>query len=82
MIEAHARDPRNADEVMALYDNLFVAFNDALDGVRTDLRAALKEQTAKSGVAEMHLKQLLAGLTYQKLDHTVIDHVWVIAMFG
>ena len=57
--------------LMEKYDELFVAFNDALEGVRADLRAAAKEQTARSGAAESALLKLQASLTWQKLHHTV-----------
>ena len=61
--------PHNADDAMPLYDRLFVHFNDALEPVRADLRAATKENTAKSGVAKEHLEKLQAGLMWQKLEH-------------
>ena len=37
--------------------------------MRADLRAATKENTAKSGVAKEHLEKLQAGLMWQKLEH-------------
>ena len=43
---------RDAPGLMEKYDELFVAFNDALEGVRADLRAAGKEQSARAGNAE------------------------------
>uniref|UniRef100_A0A7S3AQE1 Signal recognition particle subunit SRP68 n=1 Tax=Haptolina ericina TaxID=156174 RepID=A0A7S3AQE1_9EUKA len=61
----------SSDSSMAQYDNLFVAFNDALESVRTDLRQMSNEKTAKSGVAQGHLLKLQTGLTWQKLHHTV-----------
>eukprot|EP00316_Scyphosphaera_apsteinii_P020145 CAMPEP_0119310656 /NCGR_PEP_ID=MMETSP1333-20130426/19693_1 /TAXON_ID=418940 /ORGANISM="Scyphosphaera apsteinii, Strain RCC1455" /LENGTH=639 /DNA_ID=CAMNT_0007314875 /DNA_START=35 /DNA_END=1954 /DNA_ORIENTATION=- len=59
------------DAIMSLYDKLFVAFNDALDSARYDLRQASKDHTAKAGVAEAHLLKLQAALQWQKLHHTV-----------
>lgn len=71
----------DAEGVMEKYDELFVAFNDALEGVRTDLRAATKEQTARSGVAEASLLKLQASLTWQKLDHTVVRTMLLVDQF-
>ena len=70
-----------ADGLMEKYDALFVAFNDALEGVRADLRAATKEQSARSGVSETSLIKLQASLTWQKLDHTVIRTMLLVEQF-
>jgi signal recognition particle subunit SRP68 len=70
-----------ADGLMEKYDGLFVAFNDALEGVRADLRAATKEQSARSGVSEASLLKLQASLTWQKLDHTVIRTMHLVEQF-
>ena len=58
--------PHNADG-MGRAGGVFVHFNDALEPVRADLRAATKN-TAKSGVAKEHLEKLQAGLMWQKLE--------------
>ena len=63
------------------YDELFVAFNDALDGVRADVRQAAKEQTARSGVTEASLHKLQASLTWQKLDHVVAQKMLLVEQF-
>jgi len=60
-----------SEQQMGLYDKLFVAFNDALESVRADLRATSKEHSAKAGVAEGHLQKLQVYLQWQKLHHTV-----------
>ena len=57
--------------VSAQYDNLFVAFNDALESVRTDLRSNVNDKAAAAGVARGHLQKLQTGLTWQKHNHTV-----------
>ena len=70
--------------VMTKYDELFVAFNDALEGVRKDLRTESKggkEQTARSGLAEASLLKLQASLTWQKLDHTVKRTMLLVEQF-
>ena len=38
----------DAEDIMGLYDKLFVAFNDSLDSVRADLRAASKEHSTNA----------------------------------
>lgn len=74
--------PKDADGgLMQKYDELFVAFNDALEGVRTDLRQAAKEQTARSGVTEASLVKLQASLIWQKLDHTVAHKMHLVEQF-
>ena len=50
---------------MAVYDKLFVAFNDALDAIRTELRLANREQSAKSEVTVEQLTKLQSALTWQ-----------------
>jgi len=67
--------------LMEKYDELFVDFNDALEGVRADLRAAAKEQTARSGNTEASLHKLQASLTWQKLDHTVVRTMLLVEQF-
>ena len=50
-ISTHAGPAAAAQEsggAMEMYDKLFVAFNDALESIRADLRALSKEQTAKA----------------------------------
>ena len=69
------------DGLMEKYDELFVAFNDALEGVRADLRANAKEQTARSGAAEAALLKLQASLTWQKLHHTVCRTLLLVESF-
>jgi len=70
-----------AEGLMERYDELFVSFNDALEGVRADLRQASKEQTARSGVTEASLQKLQAFLTWQKLHHTVIRTLLLVETF-
>mmetsp|Transcript_12941 Transcript_12941/g.27476 ORF Transcript_12941/g.27476 Transcript_12941/m.27476 type:complete len:601 (-) Transcript_12941:276-2078(-) len=60
-----------SDAAMAQYDQLFVAFNDALEGVRADLRAIANDKAATAGVGRAHLQKLQTGLTWQKHHHTV-----------
>ena len=60
-----------AEGQMERYDELFVAFNDALEGVRADLRQAAKDGSARAGYGESSLRKLQASLTWQKHDHTV-----------
>lgn len=69
------------DGLMEKYDELFVTFNDALEGVRADLRAAAKEQTARSGAAEGALLKLQASLTWQKLHHMVCRTLLLVESF-
>lgn len=59
-----------AGDVMSLYDQLFVAFNDSLESVRAELRQVGKEHTAKAELAEAQLLRLQASLHWQKLHHT------------
>ena len=80
-IQSESEKNPTSDSLMDKYDELFVAFNDALEGVRTDLRAAAKEQTARSGVAEATLNKLQASLTWQKLDHTVARTMLLVEQF-
>ncbi|KAL3908920.1 MAG: hypothetical protein SGPRY_009609 [Prymnesium sp.] len=68
-IEQAGEDP--SDATMAQYDQLFVAFNDALECVRADLRGIANDKNAAAGVARAHLAKLQTGLTWQKYNHTV-----------
>lgn len=61
----------STDTVMAQYDQLFVAFNDALEIVRADLRSLTNDKAAASGIARAHLQKLQTGLLWQKHNHTV-----------
>lgn len=79
-IEAEAKKPA-PEGLLEKYDELFVTFNDALEGVRSDLRAAAKEQTARSGVTEAALGKLHASLTWQKLDHVVAQKLLLVEQF-
>jgi tetratricopeptide (TPR) repeat protein len=72
---------KDAEGLIERYDELFVCFNDALDGVRADLRQAAKEQSARSGVAEASLQKLQASITWQKLDHTVARTMLLVEQF-
>lgn len=65
-------------DTMPLYDNLFVAFNDTLDAVRADMRAAGKDTSAKAGVAGEQLRKLHAHLMWQKLTHTTQQRLLLI----
>ena len=62
-----------------LYDQLFVYFNDALDAVRADLRAASKDSSAKAGVVSEQLRKLEAHLLWQKLTYTTQQRLLLIA---
>ena len=43
--------------MIATYDRVFVAYNDALEAVRGDLRSVTKEHTAKAELAEAQLNR-------------------------
>ena len=52
--------------LMAVYDKLFVAFNDALDAIRSDLRVANREQSAKSEVSKSTVSQSVSHNMYRR----------------
>jgi signal recognition particle subunit SRP68 len=84
-ISTHAAPAAAAQEsggAMELYDKLFVAFNDALESIRADLRGLGKEQTAKAELARAELRKLQAALGWQKLQHTVRRTLLLITCFG
>ena len=80
-IQAASTSQGGDEGIMEKYDELFVAYNDALEGVRSDLRQTSKEQTARSGVSEAHLQKLQACLSWQKLDHTVARYMLLVERF-
>ena len=64
-----------------MYDELFVMFNDALDGVRAESRAASKDNSAKAASVEGSLAKLSAYLVWNKLHNMCRQKLLLVRSF-
>jgi len=74
--------PPHAHGTLEMYDELFVAFNDALEGVRADLRVASRELCSRGeggqNVDEGALSLLSCYLTWHKLHHMCLQKLLLV----
>ena len=78
LLEIRQASAAGTGDVIALYDQLMVAFNDALDAIRSDMRQLGKDSSAKAGVASEQLRKLQAHLQWQKLTHSTQQRLLLI----
>ena len=78
LLEIKQASAAGTGDVIALYDQLMVAFNDALDAIRSDARQLGKDSSAKAGVAAEQLRKLQAHLQWQKLTHSTQQRLLLI----